>query len=137
MLVIQRRRNERTVARLHGAELAINVCSIYPHYVRLGFTGPHEVYREEVLRGFRVEPIAHLAGELITIGDYSIQRCQCCGEILAERESSHDPLSNNYWPGQWYQFVGDSIGIPIVSDQSATTQYASDLALPRHACIRS
>ena len=86
--------------------------------------------------------VAHLAGNRVVIGAYSVQRCLICGhaidEFNASRMASIDGLPpSEFSIGCWYEITeGNPRRIELVGETDSPT-FASDLELPDNACIRT
>lgn len=80
----------------------------------------------------------HLAGNRVVIGQYAIQRCLLCGEVLDEFNARNmasldgEPLAQLI-VGGFYEVDGNRISLIKESDEP---HFESDLDLPDNCCIR-
>lgn len=83
--------------------------------------------------------VTHLAGNRISIGQYSVQRCLLCGAVLDEYNARNlaSPGGNTlteFLVGGFYQFEGNHM---MLVSQTESPHFASDLEIPENCCVRS
>lgn len=85
----------------------------------------------------------HLAGNLISVGTYFVQRCLLCGEVMQEGNARNMASSDGgsvvspFVVGGFYAISksGGVTGFSLISEASST-HFESDLDLPDECCIR-
>jgi hypothetical protein len=86
--------------------------------------------------------ITHLAGNQVVIGNYAIQRCLLCGEVLGEYRADmmmgvcsdgSAPTIPMLTTGGFYEVDGNRTS--LVAEPTCPV-YESDLDLPENCCIR-
>lgn len=83
----------------------------------------------------------HLAGNRVIIGQYSIQRCLLCGEVLQEENFSQIAVCSEsprtafgeMVVGGFYRKDGN---MTILIEETEQPYFESDLDLPEDCCVR-
>jgi hypothetical protein len=83
--------------------------------------------------------VTHLAGDRVVIGQYAIQRCMLCGEVLDEFNARNMASPDGETPaafslGGFYEVDGNRTSLVRQADGPG---FESDLDLPENCCIRS
>ena len=83
--------------------------------------------------------VTHLAGNRIVIGQYAIQRCLLCGEVLDEYNARNMASPDGSSPGQlmvggFYEFEGNHF---MLVQETESPHFDSDLDLPENCCVRN
>lgn len=83
--------------------------------------------------------ITHLAGTRVVIGQYAVQRCLLCGEVMDEF-NARDMASTDGGPpdqfavGGFYEFDGNRMSLV---GETESPHFESDLEIPDNCCVRS
>lgn len=83
--------------------------------------------------------VTHLAGNRIVIGQYAVQRCLLCGEVMDEFNARNVASTDGSPPAQFavggfYEFEGNRVS--LVQETDSPT-FESDLDVPENCCVRT
>ena len=83
--------------------------------------------------------VVHLAGNRVVIGNYAVQRCLLCGEVMGEFNARNISTldgrpPSQFFVGGFYEFGEDWI---TLIDETESPNFESDLEIPENCCIRA